>query len=107
MENDSDLMTKDRIGYDEDIDDDFEEPHDFAVVILNDNYSSFELVTAILRDVFHHDEAKAAEITRQVHEKGEGVAGVFSLDIAETKRAQGESLARKVQMPLKLELREI
>jgi ATP-dependent Clp protease adaptor protein ClpS len=74
----------------------------FKVVFHNDDYTTQEFVTEVLRAYFHKTEAEASYIMLTVHRKGSAVAGVYTRDVAETKVAQVTTLARKEGMPLLL-----
>jgi len=78
------------------------EPPKFKIIFINDDFTSMEFVIYVLRTIFHHDEASAYKIMMNVHINGKGVAGVFSKEIAETKREQTLSLARKEEFPLEV-----
>ena len=56
--------------------------------------------------VFHHDEATATEIMLHIHRRGIGVAGVYSREIAETRVAEVEQLARAHEFPLRCSVEE-
>ncbi len=72
----------------------------YKVLIHNDDYTTMEFVVFVLQTVFQHEEAKAAQIMLQVHLQGVGVAGVYTYEVAETKVAQVERLARAHEFPL-------
>jgi ATP-dependent Clp protease adaptor protein ClpS len=72
----------------------------YKVLIHNDDYTTMEFVIFVLQKVFQHAEADAARIMLQVHIQGVGVAGVYTYEIAETKVAQVETLARAREFPL-------
>jgi len=50
--------------------------------------------------VFHHNESDAQGIMLHIHQRGVGVAGVYTYEIAETKVAQVMDLAEKAEFPL-------
>jgi ATP-dependent Clp protease adaptor protein ClpS len=77
-----------------------EKPPLYKVLLHNDNYTTMDFVVVILISVFHHSEGDAIRIMLQVHNKGMGVAGVFTREIAETKVAQVTELARHHEFPL-------
>lgn len=77
------------------------EPGKWAVYIHNDDYSTFDFVVEVLQRFFRKTSQEAAEITVRVHHEGKGLAGVFSHEIAETKVAQVEDLARERGYPLR------
>jgi ATP-dependent Clp protease adaptor protein ClpS len=77
-----------------------EKPPLYKVLLHNDNYTTMDFVVIILISVFHHSEGDAIRIMLQVHNKGIGVAGVFTHEIAETKVAQVTELAQQHEFPL-------
>lgn len=76
-------------------------PHLYKVLLHNDDYTTMEFVIEVLKDVFHHSESDAMAIMLHVHQRGVGVAGVFSYEIAETKANKVMRLARDRQYPLR------
>jgi ATP-dependent Clp protease adaptor protein ClpS len=77
------------------------EPPRFAVLLHNDDYTTMEFVIEILKRFFHKKEDEAAQITLRVHQEGKGVAGIYHLEIAETKVVQVHEYARSKGFPLK------
>jgi ATP-dependent Clp protease adaptor protein ClpS len=75
-------------------------PRRYRVLLHNDDYTTMEFVVMILMTVFHRSEGEAVRTMMQVHQQGAGVAGVYSREIAETKVAKVERLARQNQCPL-------
>lgn len=78
-----------------------EPPRLFKVLLHNDDYTTMDFVVMILVTVFHHTEPEAVRIMLNVHQKGVGVAGVFSYEIAETKASKVMRLAREHEFPLR------
>jgi ATP-dependent Clp protease adaptor protein ClpS len=77
-----------------------EKPPLYKVLLHNDNYTTMDFVVVILIRVFHHSEGDAIRIMLQVHNKGMGVAGVFTREIAETKVGHVTQLAQQHEFPL-------
>ena len=77
------------------------EPPRFAVVMHNDDYTTMEFVLEVLKRFFQKSGDEAMAIMLKVHHAGSGVAGIFPHEIAETKVAQVEDLARSRGFPLK------
>ena len=75
-------------------------PKMYRVLLHNDDFTTMEFVVWVLRDVFHKSEAQATHLMSTIHHKGQGVAGVYTRDLAETKEAQVMELAREHGMPL-------
>jgi ATP-dependent Clp protease adapter protein ClpS len=68
----------------------------------NDHYSSMELVTQILRDVFVLDEAAATLTMQQIHRVGYALLGPFAPDVTMDRLKKATVLARAVEAPLML-----
>lgn len=79
-------------------------PRMYRVLLHNDDYTTREFVVDVLRSVFRHSEAEAVRVMLHVHYNGVGVAGVFTREIAETKIATVERLAREHEYPLRLSM---
>ena len=77
-----------------------QEPPQYRVMLVNDDYTPMEFVVQVLQTFFYHSREKAVQIMLQVHTKGRAVAGVFPAEIAETKVAQVNAYARRHQHPL-------
>ncbi len=75
-------------------------PH-YAVILHNDDYTTMEFVVEVLKRYFRKTEEEAMKVMLKVHHEGQGVAGVYSLEIAETKVAQVQQLAESRGYPLK------
>lgn len=75
-------------------------PPQFKVVMINDDYTPMEFVVQVLQQFFHHTREKAVQIMMQIHTAGRGTAGIYPVEIAETKTAQVNAFARKHQHPL-------
>ncbi len=78
----------------------------YKVLLHNDDYTTKEFVVQILQYVFHKEHTEAVQIMLHVHKKGIGVAGVYTYEIAETKVALVEQLARQQEYPLKCSMEE-
>jgi ATP-dependent Clp protease adaptor protein ClpS len=81
-------------------------PKMYKVILLNDDYTPMDFVVLVLRRFFSKTEEQATEIMLDVHKKGAGIAGVFSLEIAEMKVMQVNQFAQLNQYPLKSTLEE-
>ncbi len=81
-------------------------PRLYKVVLLNDDFTSMEFVVRVLMELFHHTQEKAMEIMLHIHEKGRGVCGVYTREIAETKVAQVHRLAKSNAYPLRAVMEE-
>ncbi|MBZ9752001.1 ATP-dependent Clp protease adapter ClpS [Deinococcus sp. HMF7604] len=79
-----------------------ERPRLFRVLLLNDDYTPMDFVVLVLRRYFHKAEQDAQLIMLAVHHKGQGVAGVYPRDVAETKVAQVMGHAQREGHPLRV-----
>ena len=84
-----------------------QKPGKFAVVLHNDDYTPMEFVVYALQEVFNHPFDRAEQIMLSVHKEGLGVAGIYRLEIAETKAYDTAELAKENQYPLKITIEEI
>ena len=75
-------------------------PSLYKVLLLNDDYTPMEFVVNVLQRFFNKDINEATEIMLHVHQKGVGICGVFTFEVAETKVTQVIDLARQHQHPL-------
>ncbi len=76
-------------------------PRLYRVIIMNDDYTPMDFVILVLQKFFHKDMAEATQIMLAVHQKGSGVCGTFTFEIAETKVYQVNQFARTSEHPLK------
>jgi|SRR5215213_70277 len=77
-------------------------PKKWKVLLHNDDFTTMEYVVDVLIRHFYKSPAEATHIMLQVHQKGVGVAGIYSREVAETKVAEVTDEARANGMPLKL-----
>ena len=81
-------------------------PKNYKVVMYNDDYTTMEFVINILMNVFNKKILDAEKIMLNIHEKGKGVAGIYSYDIAITKVSTAMSMAKEEGFPFKLTVEE-
>ncbi|HQS17884.1 ATP-dependent Clp protease adapter ClpS [Reyranella sp.] len=79
-------------------------PSMYKVLMLNDDYTPMEFVVDVLQNIFQKNREEATEVMLHVHQKGVGVCGVYTYEIAETKVTQTVDYARKNQHPLQCTL---
>ena len=95
---DTELITRNR--------EELKEPSEFMVVLLNDHFTTRDFVIEILKLVFHKNPEEATRIMLNVHNKGRGVVGIYTFDIAQTKANQVHSIAKQYDYPLKCVVEE-
>jgi ATP-dependent Clp protease adaptor protein ClpS len=75
-------------------------PKLYKVLLHNDDFTTMEFVVAILISIFHKSETDATAIMLNIHRTGMGVAGVYSLEIAEAKVSETMAAAEEAEYPL-------
>ena len=80
------------------------QPSNYKVLLLNDDYTPMEFVVLVLQRYFSMGIEDATRVMLAVHQKGVGVCGVFTYEVAETKVAQVIDFARENQHPLQATL---
>src|SRR5882757_5587392 len=80
------------------------QPTPYRVLMLNDDYTPMEFVVLCLQRFFRMTTEEATRVMFHVHQKGVGVCGVFSYEVAETKVSQVMDFARQNQHPLQCTL---
>ena len=76
-------------------------PPRFKVVLYNDDYTPMEFVVRLLESVFGKSPAESNQLMLRIHRSGSGVAGVYVLEIAETKVVMVHRLAEERGYPLR------
>ena len=81
-----------------------QKPSLYKVLLLNDDYTPMEFVIHVLKAFFQMDTDQATRVMLHVHQKGVGVCGIFTYEVAETKVTQVMDFAQKNQHPLQCTL---
>jgi len=76
-------------------------PPMYEVVLLNDDFTPMDFVVDILCQLFHKSESEATRIMLAVHHDGQGICGIFSFEIAESKTSLVRQTSRDHGHPLK------
>lgn len=76
-------------------------PPMYKVLLLNDDYTTWDFVVFVLVRFFGKSEAEANKLTLDVHQKGIVLAGVYEHEIAETKANQVITSAQKAGHPFR------
>ena len=79
-------------------------PSQYKVLMLNDDYTPMEFVVLVLKRFFGMDLEQATLVMLHVHQRGVGVCGIFTYEVAETKVNQVMDFARQNQHPLQCTL---
>lgn len=75
-------------------------PSLYKVLLLNDDFTPMEFVVYVLERFFHKNHQEATTVMLHVHQRGVGVCGIFTYEVAETKVNQVVDHARQNQHPL-------
>jgi len=75
-------------------------PSMYKVLMLNDDYTPMEFVVHVLERFFGKNREEATRIMLHVHQRGVGICGVYTYEVAETKVNQVMDFARRHQHPL-------
>ena len=79
-------------------------PSMYKVVMMNDDYTPMEFVVHVLQQFFGRSVDEATQIMLNVHQRGVGICGIYSFEIAETKASKTMEYARQKEHPLQLQL---
>jgi ATP-dependent Clp protease adaptor protein ClpS len=79
-------------------------PSRYKVLLLNDDYTPMEFVVLVLEQFFSKVREDAYAIMMHVHQKGVGVCGVYTYEVAETKVTQVMDFAKQNGHPLQCTL---
>ena len=75
-------------------------PRKFKVIYHNDDYTPIEFVSWTLQAFFNKTEEKANSLTLEIHKSGRAIAGIYDMQIAETKIHEVMECAKENQYPL-------
>lgn len=79
-----------------------DEPRQYKVVFHNDDFTTMEFVTEVLRAVFNKPADEAVTLMMRVHREGRATVGVYSYDVAMTKASMATAMARQEGFPLNI-----
>jgi ATP-dependent Clp protease adaptor protein ClpS len=77
-----------------------QKPSLYKVLLMNDDFTPMEFVVHVLEVFFNKSGEEATRIMLHVHQKGVGVCGVYTLEVAETKVMQVMDFAKENGHPL-------
>jgi ATP-dependent Clp protease adaptor protein ClpS len=77
-------------------------PVRYKVIFLNDDFTPMDFVIQLLVEIFNKNIDDAHAITMEIHNSGSGVAGVYSLEIAEQKTHEALILCKHAGHPLEI-----
>ena len=80
------------------------EPRRYKVIVLNDDFTTFEFVIMIMQTVFLKTLQQAEDIAQTTHIHKKATVGTYTLDIAKSKVAKATAMARAENFPLSFEI---
>ena len=89
-ESDGDVVTLEEVKH----------PHLYKVLLHNDDYTTMEFVIHILMKHFGKNRESAKQIMLEVHERGIGLCGIYTFEVAESKVAKVLRESKKNGHPL-------
>ena len=75
-------------------------PSMYKVILLNDDYTPMEFVVYVLQKFFNKNQEEATQIMLHVHQKGAGICGIYTYEVAENKSKMVVDFSKKNQHPL-------
>ena len=75
-------------------------PSLYKVLLLNDDFTQMEFVVLVLQRFFNKGQDDATRIMLHVHQKGVGICGVYTYEVAETKVTQVMDFSKQHGHPL-------
>lgn len=78
-----------------------EPPKMFKVMLHNDDYTTMEFVIHVLQRFFAKNYEESHSIMLNVHEKGVGICGIYTCEVAESKSSKVNRYSKSKGHPLK------
>ncbi|MBQ8811469.1 MAG: ATP-dependent Clp protease adaptor ClpS [Bacteroidales bacterium] len=82
------------------------EPRRHKVIILNDDFTTFDFVIMLMMTVFMKTQEEAYEIAETTHMNQSAIVGIYTLDIARSKVDKATKMARDAGFPLRFDIQE-
>lgn len=81
-------------------------PKLYCVIMHNDDYTPMDFVVEILIKVFHKQIVEATNMMMKIHENGKLIVGIYTYDIAITKKTISDNMSKRRNYPLKITIDE-
>jgi ATP-dependent Clp protease adaptor protein ClpS len=82
------------------------QPRKWNVILHNDDFTSMEFVVTVLMEIFNKSLEESTALMLDIHQKGKGIAGTYTFEVASHKKDETEVLARYNGYPLKITVEE-
>lgn len=80
------------------------EPQKHRVIVLNDDFTTFEFVISVMMTVFMKTYDEAVNIAEETHVNQKAIVGTYPLDIARSKVSKATAMARAEGFPLRFDI---
>ena len=77
-------------------------PDMWKVIAINDDFTPMDFVIYLLVNYFGHDVSSATSATLEIHKRGSAVAGIYTMEIAETKLGMVADNCRQQEFPFRM-----
>jgi ATP-dependent Clp protease adaptor protein ClpS len=91
-------LTKEKVKLDE--------PGLYDVIFMNDNITTMEFVVKVLKQIYGKTPEQAQNITKKIHQDGQGVVGSYVHEVAEQKGIETTLAARQENFPLQVKVKK-
>lgn len=81
-----------------------QEPRKYNVIVLNDDFTTFEFVISVMMTVFMKTYDEAVNIAEETHVNQKATVGTYPLDIARSKVSKATAMARAEGFPLRFDI---
>ena len=81
-------------------------PHQFSVIIHNDDFTPMDFVIHVLNQIFQKTHDEAMIIMLKVHHEGNAIVGLYSKEVAEQKAYETMKIAELNEYPLQATFEE-
>ncbi len=82
------------------------EPKQYNVIMLNDDFTTMEFVVSVLIEIFQKDEVTANQLMMFVHKNGRAAVGTYPYDIALSKTTKALDRAKAEGYPFRMTIEE-
>ena len=84
--------------------DDTEEPKQWKVIFIDDDYTPKDFVVLVLMKLFNKPNIEATRLMEEVHNTGSSIVGIYSKEIAETKIAKTDQMSELNGFPFQIRM---
>ena len=95
-----------QVSYQTDVSVRVQPPRLYGVILHNDDYTTMDFVVDVLVQIFGKTPVEASGLMMRVHNSGSATVGVYSYDIAVSKKNQTERYAQEKGFPLRITIDE-